>query len=76
MNHLDTKSMRTDATIEDEALLTCGYCGEINAITIDPTGGSQQVYVEDCQVCCRPNRVQVLVDPDTLTPTVTTDRES
>jgi hypothetical protein len=44
----------------------CGYCGEISSITVDPTGGSEQSYVEDCPVCCRPNSVLVRLDPDTL----------
>ncbi len=43
----------------------CGYCGETSSILIDPTAGAEQSYVEDCQVCCRPNRVSVQVDPET-----------
>ena len=26
---------------------------------IDPSGGSKQSYVEDCQVCCKPNVLHV-----------------
>ena len=33
----------------------CAYCGETNLTFVDLTGGYQQSYVEDCQVCCRPN---------------------
>jgi hypothetical protein len=44
----------------------CGYCGETSSITVDPSGGASQSYVEDCPVCCRPNRVDVSLDPDTL----------
>jgi len=40
---------------------SCPYCGEINEIDIDPSGGSRQSYTEDCQVCCRPWRVQVRI---------------
>jgi len=33
----------------------CAACGEPNDLTVDPSGGAEQSYVEDCQVCCRPN---------------------
>jgi len=36
-----------------ERHVTCPYCGERFATTIDASGGSQQ-YIEDCYVCCRP----------------------
>jgi hypothetical protein len=32
----------------------CPYCGEWVTIFIDPGGGAEQRYVEDCPVCCRP----------------------
>jgi hypothetical protein len=32
----------------------CPYCGELVTIFIDPGGGDEQRYVEDCPVCCRP----------------------
>ena len=43
----------------DEATVTCPHCGETVVIALDPAGGSRQEYVEDCQICCRPWRVQV-----------------
>jgi transposase-like protein len=39
--------------------IQCPYCGEPNEISLDPTGGAKQDYVEDCQVCCQPWRVRV-----------------
>ena len=39
--------------------VTCPYCGEVVTISIDPSGGTTQEYVEDCQVCCRPWQVYV-----------------
>ena len=33
----------------------CASCGEWNETTIDETVGFRQRYVEDCQVCCKPN---------------------
>lgn len=37
------------------ASFSCSYCGEVNDTFIDPSQGDEQVYSEDCQVCCRPN---------------------
>ena len=37
----------------------CPYCGERVAVHVEPTGMSQERYVEDCPVCCRPWTVQV-----------------
>lgn len=31
----------------------CPYCGEPNEAQVDLSGGDQ-VYIEDCTVCCRP----------------------
>lgn len=38
----------------------CPYCGEPVELYIDPDGGSRQLYVEDCAVCCRPWEVEVV----------------
>ena len=46
-----------DAAMEAE--VNCPYCGELNVIALDPGSGSEQEYVEDCQVCCQPWRVTV-----------------
>ena len=34
--------------------MECPYCGEEVTIFVDPSGGEEQTYVEDCPVCCRP----------------------
>jgi hypothetical protein len=34
--------------------MCCPHCGEVIEIAIDPGGGEEQEYVEDCSVCCRP----------------------
>jgi hypothetical protein len=49
---------------DTEATVLCPYCGELNEIGLDPGGGAEQEYVEDCQVCCRPWRVRVTYLPD------------
>ena len=42
----------------------CPTCGEQIVIPLDPTGGSDQQYVEDCPVCCHPNVLRVEFDDD------------
>jgi len=42
----------------------CAGCGEWNETSVDPTGGRRQEYVEDCQVCCKPNVLRVEWDMD------------
>ena len=44
-------------------LIHCPYCGESIEISIDASAGSQW-YIEDCQVCCRPINVGVVVDDE------------
>lgn len=43
--------------------ISCPYCGEAISVLIDDSL-SEQSYVEDCQVCCRPIVVTVSVDMD------------
>jgi hypothetical protein len=37
----------------------CPFCGETDELYVDPGGGEQQTYTEDCAVCCRPRVVHV-----------------
>lgn len=50
--------------MEIDATFTCVYCFQTNEIVVDATGGLEQSYIEDCQVCCRPNRLRIIVDAD------------
>ncbi len=50
--------------MQENAVYTCAYCGEENETFLDPGGGQNQEYVEDCQVCCRPNILRVEYDDD------------
>jgi hypothetical protein len=51
---LDEEFPLGDGTAETEALVACPHCGESSEVALDPGSGSDQEYVEDCQVCCRP----------------------
>jgi hypothetical protein len=44
----------------------CSYCGELIETTVDVSAGETQSYVEDCAVCCRPNVLRVVVDPESM----------
>ena len=46
-----------------EADFVCSYCGETISTSVDRSGGGRQSYVEDCQVCCRPNLLHIEIDP-------------
>ena len=52
--------------MQNTAEYICGYCGEFNMTFVDISAGGQQSYIEDCQVCCRPNVLYVRIDEDTL----------
>jgi len=40
----------------------CRGCGEWNETNVDESGGRRQRYVEDCQVCCKPNLLSIYWD--------------
>jgi hypothetical protein len=44
------------------ASFECARCGEVNETSVDPSQGARQSYVEDCQVCCCPNVLEIRVD--------------
>ena len=47
-----------------DAGFQCAGCGEWNETTVDASAGPNQMYVEDCQVCCKPNVLHVTYDPE------------
>ena len=50
-----------------EAEFQCGGCGEWNHIAVDASAGRRQSYVEDCQVCCKPNVLTLEIDAGAVT---------
>jgi hypothetical protein len=50
--------------MEIEATYLCAYCLQPNTIIVDGTGGLHQHYIEDCQICCRPNNLHIRVDEE------------
>jgi hypothetical protein len=49
-----------DATVE------CPYCGEPGQIEeeVDNSEPGDQVFIQDCEVCCRPWTVSIRIDHD------------
>ena len=41
-----------------DAGFQCAGCGEWNDTQLDASAGLRQHYVEDCQVCCKPNVIE------------------
>jgi hypothetical protein len=60
----DSSSMEEIVTRDTEAEVVCPYCGAGVTISLDPGGGREQTYVEDCQVCCQPWQVHLRYDGD------------
>jgi hypothetical protein len=48
-----------------EHFFTCPYCGEEISMVLDASV-SEQTYIEDCEVCCRPIEITYAVEDDAL----------
>jgi hypothetical protein len=46
-----------------EARFQCAGCGQWNQTTVDDSAGRRQSYIEDCQVCCKPNVLHIEYNP-------------
>jgi hypothetical protein len=46
-----------------EKTISCPYCDEAITVLVD-NSVSEQRYVEDCEVCCRPIVMDVSADAD------------
>ena len=59
---LNLPAARIITAVDDQFVVNCPYCGEDVAIYIEPD--VQGTFVQDCEVCCNPWRVQVTRDED------------
>ncbi|QYA25226.1 CPXCG motif-containing cysteine-rich protein [Gramella sp. MT6] len=48
-----------------EHFFQCPYCWEEISVLLDPSV-SQQTYIEDCEVCCRPIEFRVAFEDGEL----------
>ena len=46
--------------------ILCPYCAQGFDVEIDSTGGGEQQWVTDCEVCCRPIVIRVHFENDEL----------
>lgn len=56
----------------ESAIVTCPYCWESLELSLDLSAGDQ-IYIEDCTVCCQPMLVRLALnieDPTDFTVTV------
>jgi hypothetical protein len=60
---LEVDFPRGDGTADTAAVVRCPHCGAAVEIALDPGGGPEQEYVEDCDVCCRPWHLVVRYGP-------------
>ena len=49
-----------------EHFFTCPYCWQTISMVLD-VSVAEQVYVEDCEVCCQPIEVSYAVENEALT---------
>ncbi|WOD40694.1 CPXCG motif-containing cysteine-rich protein [Nodosilinea sp. E11] len=59
--------------MQSTADYTCAFCGETSTTFIDISAGLTQTYIEDCQVCCRPNQLYIAIDDISLDIEIATD---
>jgi len=57
----DRASGDPDPALAGVTEVDCPYCGERFATAIDLSAGSQS-YIEDCQICCQPIEMRLVVD--------------
>lgn len=48
--------------LDTTATFTCAVCGQPVTVEVDLSAGRHQQYVEDCEVCCSPNKLTVEFD--------------
>ena len=48
-------------SLEEIESFLCPYCGESNELLVDLSGGPNQEFVVDCEVCCAPILVRLQV---------------
>ena len=53
----------------------CAGCGKWNETTVDSSAGTRQEYIEDCQICCKPNLLRVSWDMSAAEYTISAELE-
>ncbi len=56
--------MKEKRISDEDVIWICQYCGKENSVWVDFTIPGKQDFYEECDICCRPNRVIVHMDDD------------
>ena len=48
--------------LENSVEFSCPHCGEMLSIQVDLTGGGEQEFIYDCEVCCKPIKIQFEIE--------------
>lgn len=65
MNHLDDEDEdESGQPLVRREPYDCAFCGEENDVLVDNSGARTQRFTEDCQVCCRPNLLSIVIQRD------------
>lgn len=59
--------------MELESTFVCPYCLQLNTVMVDVSAGLRQEYIEDCEVCCRPTKLMIVLSPDLEEAAITAD---
>lgn len=50
--------------VSEDLEFNCPYCMAVNSLQVDKTGGQSQVFITDCETCCRPMEIEIDIDSD------------
>ena len=48
-------------SLEQNESFLCPYCGESNGLQVDVSAGNHQEFVVDCEVCCAPIFIRLVL---------------
>ena len=51
---------------DEDLVWRCQYCGVQNTVWVDLTVQGRQDFIEDCRICCRPNRIIITVGAEEI----------
>ena len=52
---------------EEDYEYSCPYCGETLSLRVDLSGGKRQSFVLDCEVCCKPIQIRLMIEDGEVT---------
>lgn len=58
-----------------EASVSCPYCSESFVLEIDLSGGREQKWIYDCEICCKPIDIDARFDEENETFQVEASRD-